>query len=119
MALNPLAVAANDALAADCPRVLDMLSSTGKALFFPKGILTQSAEAKSKAHRYNATIGIATEGGHAMSLDCVHQYFQDLTADNAILMRQAMVILNYVLSGKRSNAPKHRFLAITPPVYPW
>ena len=86
MALNPLAVTANEALSADCPQVFDLLSATGKALFFPKGILTQSAEAKTKAHRYNATIGIATEGGQAMNLDCVHQYFNDLTV-NAIPMR--------------------------------
>ena len=56
-----------------------MMSPVGQALFFPKGILTQSAEAKSKAHRYNATIGIATEQGEAMHLPCVHQYFADLT----------------------------------------
>jgi len=36
---------------------------TGKKLFFPKGILTQSAEAKVKAKKFNATIGIATENG--------------------------------------------------------
>ena len=33
----------------------------GKALFFPKGILSQSAEAKQKAGKINATIGIAKE----------------------------------------------------------
>ncbi len=43
-----------------------MLSDLGKNLFFPKGILTQSAEAKEKAHKYNATIGIATEKGGPM-----------------------------------------------------
>jgi aspartate/methionine/tyrosine aminotransferase len=81
MALSPLAVAANDVIQADCPVVMDLLSDTGKALFFPKGILTQSAEAKQKATRYNATIGTATEGGHAMHLACVHQYFHGLTPD--------------------------------------
>lgn len=79
MALSPLAEQANDAIRADCPVVYDLLSETGKALFFPKGILTQSAEAKQKATRYNATIGIATEGGQAMHLDCVNRYFNDLT----------------------------------------
>ena len=33
----------------------------GKSLYFPKGILTQTAEAKQKATRYNATIGEARE----------------------------------------------------------
>lgn len=82
MALNPLAEAANDAIAADTPLVMDLLSDLGKALFFPKGILSQSAEAKKKAHRYNATIGIATEGGSAMHLDCVDQYFSGLDPDD-------------------------------------
>ncbi|NRA39542.1 MAG: aminotransferase class I/II-fold pyridoxal phosphate-dependent enzyme [Planctomycetes bacterium] len=78
MGLNALAVAANEAISADCPVVGALLSDVGKALYFPKGILTQSAEAKSKAHRYNATIGIATEAGSPMYLDCVHQYYNDL-----------------------------------------
>ena len=47
------------------------LSDLGKNLFFPKGILTQSAEAKEKAHRFNATIGIATEGTGPMYLQCI------------------------------------------------
>jgi aspartate/methionine/tyrosine aminotransferase len=48
-----------------------MLSDLGKNLFFPKGILTQSAEAKEKAHKFNATIGIATEKGGPMFLQCI------------------------------------------------
>ena len=40
-----------------------MLSPLGRRLYFPKGILTQGAEAKQKGHRFNATIGIATENG--------------------------------------------------------
>jgi aspartate/methionine/tyrosine aminotransferase len=51
--------------------VLESLSELGKNLFFPKGILTQSAEAKEKAHRFNATIGIATEGSGPMYLQCI------------------------------------------------
>ena len=45
-----------------------MLSALGRRLYYPKGILTQSAEARQKAHRSNATIGIATEGGEPMHL---------------------------------------------------
>lgn len=77
MARNPLAEAANAAIAADCPQVLDLLGETGKSLYFPKGILTQSAEAKTRATRYNATIGIATEGGVPMHLDSVAASFDD------------------------------------------
>src|SRR5512140_3922596 len=78
--LNPLAVAANDALKKDCPVVFDMLSERGKRFFFPaKGILAQGAEAKQKAKTANATVGIATENGAPMHLACIHKYYQGLT----------------------------------------
>src|SRR5512140_3681663 len=78
--LNPLAVAANDALKKDCPVVFDMLSERGKRFFFPaKGILAQGAEAKQKAKAANATVGIATENGAPMHLACVNKYYQGLT----------------------------------------
>jgi len=69
--MNPLAQELNDQLAQHSPHVLEMLSDLGKNLFFPKGILTQSAEAKEKAHKFNATIGIATEKGGPMFLQCI------------------------------------------------
>jgi aspartate/methionine/tyrosine aminotransferase len=71
--MNPLAKELNDLIVRHNPHVLDMLSDLGKNLFFPKGILTQSAEAKEKAHKYNATIGIATEKGGPMYLECIHR----------------------------------------------
>jgi aspartate/methionine/tyrosine aminotransferase len=69
--MNPLATELNDLLTQHSPHVLEMLSDLGKNLFFPKGILTQSAEAKEKAHKFNATIGIATEKGGPMYLQCI------------------------------------------------
>lgn len=69
--MNPLAVELNDLLVKHSPHALEMLSDLGKNLFFPKGILTQSAEAKEKAHKFNATIGIATEKGGPMFLQCI------------------------------------------------
>jgi aspartate/methionine/tyrosine aminotransferase len=69
--MNPLAKELNDHLSQHNPFVLESLSDLGKNLFFPKGILTQSAEAKEKAHRFNATIGIATEGSGPMYLECI------------------------------------------------
>jgi len=69
--MNPLAQDLNDLIAQHSPHVLEMLSDLGKNLFFPKGILTQSAEAKEKAHKFNATIGIATEKGGPMFLQCI------------------------------------------------
>ena len=69
--MNPLATELNEMLTQNNPHVLEMLSDLGKNLFFPKGILTQSAEAKEKAHKFNATIGIATEKGGPMFLQCI------------------------------------------------
>jgi hypothetical protein len=71
--MNPLAKELNELINQNNPHVLEMLSELGKNLFFPKGILTQSAEAKEKAHKYNATIGIATEKGGPMYLECIHR----------------------------------------------
>ncbi len=69
--MNELAKQLNDVILAGNPRVFDMLSDIGKNLFFPKGILSQSAEAKQKAHKLNATIGIAKEEGNIMFLPSV------------------------------------------------
>ena len=68
----------------DNPHVFQMLSELGRELYFPKGILTQTAEAKQKATRYNATIGIARENGQAMHLDSVMRHFSGLSADEAL-----------------------------------
>ncbi|TWI63358.1 aminotransferase class I and II, partial [Desulfobotulus alkaliphilus] len=69
--MNPLAEQLNAALSNGNPKTLELLSSVGKNLFFPKGILSQSAEAKEKAHAINATIGIAREDGGIMCFPSV------------------------------------------------
>lgn len=70
--MNPLAQQLNDTISREHPRVFEMMSRLGKAIYFPKvGILSQSAEAKQKAKLYNATIGIATENGVPMHLPVI------------------------------------------------
>ncbi|MCR2802542.1 aminotransferase class I/II-fold pyridoxal phosphate-dependent enzyme [Paenibacillus soyae] len=70
--MNPLAQQLNETLQKESPNVYAMLSNLGKAIYFPKeGILSQSAEAKTKANKYNATIGIALEGGQPMHLKLI------------------------------------------------
>jgi aspartate/methionine/tyrosine aminotransferase len=81
--LNPLADALNRRLEAAAPEVLEMLSPYGRRLYFPKGILSQGAEAKQKAHRVNATIGIATEGGEPMHLPSMQRHLVDVSAREA------------------------------------
>ncbi|MUT65875.1 aminotransferase class I/II-fold pyridoxal phosphate-dependent enzyme [Paenibacillus sp. NEAU-GSW1] len=70
--MNPLAQQLNETLQTESPNVYEMLSALGKAIYFPKeGILSQSAEAKAKANKYNATIGIALENGQPMHLKVI------------------------------------------------
>lgn len=83
--MNPLAQVLNNDIAAVNPHVLEMLSQLGRELYFPKGILSQSAEAKQFAHRYNATIGTAMEEGVAMNLPSVMQYVQGISPNDALL----------------------------------
>ena len=45
-----------------------LLSARGRRMYFPRGIVAQSAEAKKDAHRLNATAGIATLGGQPLFL---------------------------------------------------
>jgi aspartate/methionine/tyrosine aminotransferase len=81
--LNPLARELNAEIEAHAPEILGMLSALGRRLYFPKGILSQAAEAKQKAHRFNATIGIATEKGRAMHLASVHSQLSGISPDDA------------------------------------
>lgn len=82
--MNPIAEELNRMIQQANPNVLDMLSDIGRNLFFPKGILSQSAEAKEKAHRINATIGIAREDGHTMRFDSVMASIKDISASEAL-----------------------------------
>jgi aspartate/methionine/tyrosine aminotransferase len=83
MALNPLAEKLNQELESAAPEVLAMLSPYGRRLYFPKGILSQSAEASQKADRFNATIGIATEGGGPMHLPSIAAHLSGISPRDA------------------------------------
>ncbi|MCG8556498.1 MAG: aminotransferase class I/II-fold pyridoxal phosphate-dependent enzyme [Proteobacteria bacterium] len=81
--VQSLAQELNQALEDAAPEVLGMLSPLGRRLYYPRGILSQTAEAKTKAHRYNATIGIATEGGGPMYLASLHRWLHELAPSQA------------------------------------
>ncbi|HKL59490.1 MAG TPA: aminotransferase class I/II-fold pyridoxal phosphate-dependent enzyme [Sphaerochaeta sp.] len=55
----------------------EMFSAVGKRMFFPKGIVAQAAEAKKKATRFNATIGMATSKGKPMHLSDIYNQFAE------------------------------------------
>ena len=116
--IRPLALELNDAIFRENEQVANMLSPLGKRLFFPKGILSQSAEAKEKAKQFDATIGIAAEGGKPMFLPSVMAHFQGLTPGEALTYapatgrpdlrkswRNQLLAKNPSLAGKSFSTP--------------
>jgi aspartate/methionine/tyrosine aminotransferase len=115
--MNPLAKELNDVLAGTL--VDELLSDYGKRMYFPKGIISQSAEAKQKAHKYNATIGIATERGSAMCIPSIFAEFTGAlskddvfpyapTAGDPALRKvwlEEMVKKNPSMAGKKTSLP--------------
>lgn len=116
--LNPLAAALNERIEKAAPEVFAMLSPLGRRLYFPKGILTQSAEAKEKAHRLNATIGVATEQGGPMVLPSIAKHLVGIDPADAFnyappagrprlrqLWREKLLAENPSLAGKAFGLP--------------
>jgi aspartate/methionine/tyrosine aminotransferase len=75
MKILPLAKELNDVIEREAPPAFELLSGLGRRLYFPKGIISQSAEAKKHAHRFNATIGMATERRGPMHLGSLGKLF--------------------------------------------
>ena len=75
-----------DKLAAELNAVIEdkpvyrLLSDLGKRMYFPKGIISQSAEAKRDAYKYNATIGMAMEDGQTMFIPSMRKLVNGLSA---------------------------------------
>jgi aspartate/methionine/tyrosine aminotransferase len=116
--MNPLAEELNDIIQPANLHVFDMLSEVGKNLFFPKGILTQGAEAKEKAYRFNATVGMATEKGRTMHLPSVMAMIRGLEPEEALTYapsfgimplrrawKEAILEKNPSLAGKKISLP--------------
>lgn len=76
--MNPLAKSLNEELKEKSPHVYSLLSNRGRELYFPKGIISQSQEAKEKAYHLNATIGMSLEKNRPMHLSSIDQYIQEL-----------------------------------------
>jgi aspartate/methionine/tyrosine aminotransferase len=116
--VKALASELNAIIEDSCPALFGTFSQLGKELYFPRGILTQTAEAREKAYRYDATIGIARSGGEAMHLDSVTGFISGLSPDQAVdyapstgnpKLRRAwldeMLRKNPSLSGKEISMP--------------
>ena len=116
--LNPIAQSLNEKLTEAAPEIAGMLSEYGQRLYFPKGIISQTAEAKQKATRFNATIGIATEGPGPMALPSIASQIGDLPVADAVtyappagrpglrkLWREKVLSENPSLGGKEFGQP--------------
>lgn len=55
--------------------VFRLLSSFGRRIYFPRGIVAQSVEAGRLAHTYNATAGVAMQDGQPMYLSEMYEAF--------------------------------------------
>jgi phosphoenolpyruvate carboxykinase (GTP) len=116
--LRPLAAELNEVIERENPHVYGMLSDFGKRLFFPKGILAQSQEAKDKANRFDATIGIAREQNKPMFLPSIMKYFNGLSPADTLTYapatgrpdlrkcwREELIRKNPSLAGKSFSMP--------------
>jgi len=116
--MNPLAKTLNQTIEKGNSNIMSMLSEIGKNLFFPKGILSQSAEAKEKAYKLNATIGIATENGETMCFPSIMDSICSITSKDALTYapsfgvlglrqkwKEAQIEKNPSLSDKRTSLP--------------
>ncbi|MCL2479592.1 MAG: aminotransferase class I/II-fold pyridoxal phosphate-dependent enzyme [Treponema sp.] len=80
--MNKLAVELNSVLEETVAARL--MSPMGKRLYFPKGIIAQSAEAKKSAHTANATIGTACSKGIPLVLSAVAENMPALNAEQTV-----------------------------------
>ena len=77
--MNKIAKEMNDILKEKSSTVFSLLSDFGREIFMPKGIISQSAEAKLHAYECNATIGMAKEDGGPMYFSSINRFFNNLS----------------------------------------
>lgn len=80
--MNKLAIELNEIISGSI--AYELLSDYGKRMYFPKGIAAQSAEAKKKANKYNATIGMAISQGQAVELASFKKLLPSLNPAEAV-----------------------------------
>jgi aspartate/methionine/tyrosine aminotransferase len=109
--MNPLAEELNSVVESGNPHLFNMLSEIGKNLFFPRGLLSQGAEAKEKAYNINATVGIARESGHTMKLDSVAAFVKNIPASSYLTYAPSFGIPDLREEWKASLFQKNTSLA--------
>ncbi|MFP4067388.1 MAG: aminotransferase class I/II-fold pyridoxal phosphate-dependent enzyme [Spirochaetaceae bacterium] len=114
--MNPIAESLNTTL--DKTVVGRLLSETGRRLFFPKGIVAQSAEAKERAHKFNATAGLAYSGGEPLILPATAALTEHFTPSESVAYaptpgvaalrarwKEEMIKKNPSLEGMKTSTP--------------
>ena len=115
--MHELAVKLNETLKGTS--AFELLSDYGLRMYVPKGIIVQSADAKQKATRYNATIGVALENGSAMYIPAMKAQFADSMKPSEIFpyapmggvaalrkqWKDDMYFKNPLLQGKTTSLP--------------
>ncbi len=98
--------------------IYNLLSDFGKRFYFPKGIVAQAAEAGSRADRFNATVGMATEKGKPLYLPSIMEHLSGMDSSEIFsyaptaglpvlreLWKNEMLLKNPSLSGKTVSNP--------------
>jgi aspartate/methionine/tyrosine aminotransferase len=80
--MNPLATELNEILEGTIAERL--FSNLGRRLYFPKGIIAQSAEAKKSATTANGTIGMAYKNGKPLILSAIADNMAAFTPEEAV-----------------------------------
>ncbi len=75
--MNKIAVELNETLKGTVAERL--LSDFGTRFYFPKGIISQSGEAKKKATHFNATVGMATKANKPLFLPSIQKLITGLS----------------------------------------
>lgn len=114
--INALAQELNETLKGTTPGVL--LSDVGTRLYFPKGIIAQSGEAKKLGKTANGTIGMTVIDGTPVMLPSVKKYIPDISSRELVayaptagnpdlreLWKQALIKKNPSLEGKSFSLP--------------
>lgn len=114
--INALAQELNETLKGTTPGGL--LSDVGTRLYFPKGIIAQSGEAKKLGKTANGTIGMTVIDGTPVMLPSVKKYIPDLSSRELVayaptagnpdlreLWKQALIKKNPSLEGKSFSLP--------------
>ena len=94
-----------------------LLSSLGRRLYFPNGIISQSAEAR-KTAALNATIGMSYEQGKPLALKTIARHFPGLKGEESVVYaptagvealrtawKSALIRKNPSLEGARFSLP--------------